>query len=223
VHAIEVTSSTRLPDLAADALACAVQLRRAQEPDPNALRGQVKKLFTELDAAAMTAGKDPTLVQAVRYSLCAFFDELVLSSNWNIRQDWASRPLQMEYFNDFTAGEEFYRKLDALRGSDDPGRREALECFALILGLGFRGKYGGMAGLEELRALRARLHAEMSGGRTLPQPLSLHWQVEEQLPQMVLRVPAWVFATIAAGGLLLVFVVLRLWLNGNETAFLEGK
>jgi type VI secretion system protein ImpK len=223
VQAVEVTASTRLSDLAAEALACAVQLRRAQEPDPNALRAEVKKLFTELDAAAAAAGKDPTLVQAVRYALCAFFDEIVLSSSWNMRQDWASRPLQMEYFNDFTAGEEFYRKLDALRPGDDPARREAVEVYATILGLGFRGKYGGMAGLDELRSLRARLFAELAGGKTGPQPLSLHWQVEEHLPQMVQRVPAWVFATIAAGGLLLLFVVLRVWLNANETSFLEGK
>lgn len=222
MHAVEVTSSTRLADLASEALASAVQLRRAQEPSPDVLRAEMKKLLTELDAAATTAGKDPTLVQAVRYALCAFVDELVLSSSWNMRQDWASRPLQMEYFNDFTAGEEFYRKLDALRGSDDPQRREALEVYALILGLGFRGKYGGMAGLEELRQLRTRLHAELVGGRTGPQPLSLHWQVDEQLPQLVRRVPAWVFATVAAGALLLLFVVLRVWLNAAEQSFLEA-
>jgi type VI secretion system protein ImpK len=219
VQAIEVSSTTRLSELAADAIACAVQLRRAPEPDPDALRAEIKKLFTELDAAAASAGKDPALVQAVRYALCAFVDEIVLSSSWNIRQDWASRPLQMEYFNDFTAGEEFYRRIDSLRGGDDPARREALEVYALILGLGFRGKYGGMAGLEELRALRARLHAELSGGKTQAQPLSPHWQVEESVPQLVRRVPAWVFATIAAAALLLLIVVLRLWLNADEDAF----
>lgn len=226
MQALEVTSKTTLGEIAADAIAFAVQLRRAQEPEPNALRAEVKRLFAEIDAGGQAAGKDPSLVQAVRYALCAFLDELVLSSSWNIRQDWASRPLQMEYFNDFTAGEEFYRRIDALRGSDDPARREVLEVYVLILGLGFRGKYGGMAGLEELRQLRARLQAELAGGKTGPQPLSVHWQVEEHLPQMVSRVPAWVFAAIAAGVLLLLFLVLRLWLNGTESSFvaeLEGK
>lgn len=223
MQALEVTSRTSLSELAADAIAFALQLRKAPEPDPAVLRAEVKRLFSEIDAGGAAAGKDPALVQAVRYALCAFLDELVLSSSWNIRQDWASRPLQMEYFNDFTAGEEFYRRIDSLRGSDDPARREALVVYAQILGLGFRGKYGGMAGLEELRQLRARLHAELAGGKSGPQPLSLHWQVEEQLPQMVSRVPAWVFATIAAGGLLLLIVVLRLWLNWNESDFVGGN
>lgn len=211
--AIEVTRTTRMAELAAEALAFAVQLRRAQEPTAETLRAEVRKLFTELDAAAQAAGKDPTLVPTVRYALCAFLDEIVLSSNWSIRQDWAGRPLQMEYFNDFTAGEEFYRKLDALRGSADPNRKEALEVFGLCLGLGFRGKYAGMSGMEEIKLLRARIHAELAEGSTGPQPLSPHWQVDEHLPQLVQRIPAWVIATSCAGVLLVLLVVLRLWQN----------
>jgi type VI secretion system protein ImpK len=140
----------------------------------------------------------------------------VLSSNWNMRQDWAGRPLQMEYFNDFTAGEEFYRKLEALRGSNDAGRREALEVFGLCLGLGFRGKYAGMSGLEEIKMLRARIHSELADGNVTQQPLSPHWAVEEHLPQLVHRIPAWVIATVCAGVLLVLVFVLRLWLNGTE-------
>lgn len=223
MHAIEVTRETRLPELAAEALAFAVQLRRAQEPDPASLRAEVRKLLTELDAAAQAAGKDPTVVQTVRYALCAFLDEIVLSSNWNIRQDWAGMPLQMEYFNDFTAGEEFYRKLEALRGSGDAVRREALEVFFLCLGLGFRGKYAGMSGMEEIKLLRARIQAELTAGGSGPQPLSPHWQVDEHLPQLVHRIPAWVIATSCAGVLLVLLVVLRLWLNGTESAFLGGN
>lgn len=223
MQAIEVTRATRLPELAADVLAFAVQLRRAEEPGAEALRAEVRKLLTELDAAAQAAGKDPTTVQAVRYALCAFLDEIVLSSNWGIRQDWAGMPLQMEYFNDFTAGEEFYRKLEALRGSSDPVRREALEVFGLCLSLGFRGRYAGMSGMEEIKMLRARIQSELANGNTGPLPLSPHWLVEEHLPQLVHRIPAWVIATSCAGALLVLLVVLRLWLNGTESAFLGGN
>lgn len=222
MHAIEVTRATRLPEMAAETLAFAVQLRRAKEPAADSLRAEVKKLLTELDAAAQAAGKDATTVQTVRYALCAFLDEIVLSSNWGIRQDWAGMPLQMEYFNDFTAGEEFYRKLEALRGSDDAVRREALEVYGLCLGLGFRGKYAGMSGLEEIKMLRARIQGDLAGGNPGPQPLSPHWQVEEHLPQLVHRVPAWVFATICAGALLLLLLALKLWLGSTEGAFLEA-
>ncbi|MFO1078550.1 MAG: DotU family type IV/VI secretion system protein [Planctomycetota bacterium] len=223
MHAIEVTRATRLPELAAETLAFAVQLRRAKEPNAEALRAEVRKLLTELDAAAQAAGKDPTTVQAVRYALCAFLDEIVLSSNWNIRQEWSGMPLQMEYFNDFTAGEEFYRKLEALRGSDTPVRREALEVFGLCLGLGFRGKYAGMSGLEEVKMLRARIHGELAGANVAAPPLSPHWQVAEHLPQLVHRVPAWVIATICGGALLVLLLVLKIWLGYTESAFLEVR
>ena len=64
----------------------------------------------------------------------AFSDPDDLLDVARIAEEWAGRPLQMEYFNDFTAGEEFYRKLEALRGSTDqkdgvapPGFQEAVQ------------------------------------------------------------------------------------------------
>ncbi|HEX6812053.1 MAG TPA: DotU family type IV/VI secretion system protein [Planctomycetota bacterium] len=218
-----MTRSTRLSELTAETLAFAVQLRRAQEPSAEQLRAEVRKLFTELDQAAQAAGKDPTIVHTVRYALCAFIDEIVMSSNWSIRQDWAGRPLQMDYFNDFTAGEEFYRKMEALRGSADAARKEALEVFGLCLGLGFRGKFAGLSGMEEIKLLRARTHDELSEGNPGAQPLSPHWEIGEHLPQLVRRIPAWVIATSCAGILLILLLVLRLWLNGTETTFLGSR
>lgn len=222
MQTLEVTRSTRLTDICADALAFAVQLRRAAEPDVESLRAQVRKLFTEIDQAAQIAGRDPAAVQAARYALAAFLDEIVLGSNWGIRADWAGRPLQMEYFDDATAGEEFYRKLDSLRGSTDPSRREALEVYGLCLGLGFRGRYSGMSGLEEIKQLRARIHAELAGDEAGTVPLSPDWEPEEHLPQIVQRIPAWLVAAVAAAVLLILVVVLRLFLNGTENAFLAG-
>jgi type VI secretion system protein ImpK len=227
VQTVEVTRGTRLTDICAEALAFAVQLRRAAEPDIESLRTHVKKLFTDIDQAASIAGKDAAAVQSARYALAAFLDEVVLSSNWSIRGDWAGRPLQMEYFNDTTAGEEFYRKLEALRGSGEASRREALEVYGLCLGLGFRGRYSGMAGLEEIKSIRARIHAELAGGDQAPPPLSPHWQVDEHLPQIVRRIPAWLVAAVAAGVLLLLVFVLHLMLTGTEnqfvTAIREGR
>jgi type VI secretion system protein ImpK len=222
VQTVEVTRGTSLTDICAEALAFAVQLRRAAEPDVESLRAHVRKLFTEIDQASSIAGKDPAGVQAARYALAAFLDEVVLSSAWSIRGEWAGRPLQMEYFNDATAGEEFYRKLEALRGSTDASRREALEVYGLCLGLGFRGRYSGMAGLEEIKAIRGRIHAELAGGEPTALPLSQHWQAEEHLPQIVRRIPAWLVAAVAAGVLLILVLVLHLLLNGTENRFIAA-
>lgn len=221
MQTVEVTRNTSLSDICAEALAFAVQLRRAAEPKVDALRTHVRKLFTEIDQAGSIAGTDAAAVQAARYALAAFLDEVVLSSNWSIRADWAGRPLQMEYFNDATAGEEFYRKLDALRGSGDASRRQALEVYGLCLGLGFRGRYSGMAGLEEIKQIRARIHQELTGGEQAAAPLSPHWQAEEKLPQIVERIPSWLVAAVAAGVLLLLVLVLRLMLNSTENGLVQ--
>jgi type VI secretion system protein ImpK len=219
VQATQVTQEMRLSELAGDVLAFAVHLRESAEPETERLRADVRRLLSAFDAAAQVAGKEPAVVDAARYALVAFIDEIVLSSPWGIRQEWAGRPLQMDYFNDFTAGEEFFHKLEALRGSDGQ-RAEALEVYGLALGLGFRGKFAGVAGAEQVHQLRARIYAEIAP-EIGAQPLSPHWEVEEKVVQLVKRVPAWVYASIALGALLLVFVVLRVWLEATETGFLQ--
>ncbi len=219
VQATDVTRETRLAELAADVLAFAAHLRGGAEPDVEGLRADVRRLFSNFDSSAQLAGKEPAVIDASRYALAAHIDEVVLSSPWSIRQEWAGRPLQMEYFNDFTAGEEFFNKLEALRGSDGQ-RSEALEVYGLVLGMGFRGKYAGVAGAEQVHQLRSRIHAELTPALGA-QPLSPNWRVEERVAQIVKRVPAWVCASVALGALLLVFVVLRVWLDATESGFIE--
>ena len=217
VQATQVTQATRLAELAADVLTFAVHLRGAPEPDADSLRAEVRRLVSAFDASARAAGKELAVVDAARYAMVAFLDEVVLTSSWGLRQEWSGRPLQMEYFNDFTAGEEFYNKLEALRGEGGQ-RSEALEIYGLVLGLGFRGKFAGVAGAEQAHQLRARIHAELSPavGR---QPLSPNWKVEAKASRLAKRTPAWVFATVAMGILLLVAVVLLFLLHGQSSSF----
>lgn len=218
VQATQVTQDTRLAELAADALAFAVQLRGAPEPDAEGLRADVRRLLSAFDAAAQVAGKEPAVVDAARYAMVAFLDEIVLTSSWDLRQGWSGRPLQMEYFNDFTAGQEFYNKLEALRGGDGQ-RGEALEIYGLVLGLGFRGMYAGVAGAEQAHQLRSRIYGELAPA-VGQQPLSPNGKVEMQVSHLTKRVPAWVFASISMGALMLVCTALLLWLlvasNGVE-------
>ncbi|MEC9046762.1 MAG: type IVB secretion system protein IcmH/DotU [Planctomycetota bacterium] len=218
VQATQVTQDTRLAELAADVLAFAVQLRGAPEPDAEGLRADVRRLLSAFDASAQVAGKEPAVIDAARYAMVAFLDEIVLTSSWDLRQAWSGRPLQMEYFNDFTAGQEFYNKLEALRGGDGQ-RGEALEIYGLALGLGFRGMYAGVAGAEQAHQLRARIYGELAPA-VGQQPLSPNGKVEMQISHLTKRVPAWVFAAISMGALMLVCTVLLLWLlfdsNGVE-------
>jgi hypothetical protein len=104
-----------LPDLCAEVFAFALSLRSAKDPgDAESLRRSVAQLFDRLSQRAREANIDSAHLDQARYVLCALIDEIVLSSKWEMKSQWMNQPLQMAYFQDFTAGEQFYRRLDAL-------------------------------------------------------------------------------------------------------------
>jgi type VI protein secretion system component VasF len=122
------------------------------------------------DKTAAQAGMPHNLVAAADFAVCAFIDEALLSSvPWRGQMDWLKNPLQLARYGKATAGEDFYRLLDALlkkaeeedpaaappqarnpdgtmavweTGVSDP-LRAALEIFALCLAQGFAGMLYG--------------------------------------------------------------------------------
>ncbi len=200
----------RLTRVCAKAFAFAQRLRSARDPGTaQGLRDEVGKLLAEIDQDCSRLGFDPSASAAARYAIVALIDEIVLTSNWTLRDSWASRPLQLEHFDDYAAGEQFFVRLDQLRGATDPVRRDLLEVYVLCLGLGFRGKHGGVAGLETLQRLRKELAHELRDPAATP-GLSPHWQPAEALPRLVGGVPVWIVAAACGGLLLVVYTVLAL-------------
>jgi type VI secretion system protein ImpK len=72
-----------------------------------------------------------------RYALVAFIDDRLLRSNWAGRAEWQSQPLQLQFFREFTAGENFFARMAAMiqRG----GPLLPLEAYYLCLAVGFGG------------------------------------------------------------------------------------
>jgi type VI protein secretion system component VasF len=79
------------------------------------LRTHLLALLDRANRAAIHAGISADLVEAADFAACAFIDELLLSSAvWRGRMDWQQKPLQFSRHGTATAGEDFYRLLDAL-------------------------------------------------------------------------------------------------------------
>jgi len=74
-----------------------------------------------------------------RYALAAFIDERVLGSSWPGREDWMRQPLQLSWYGENAAGENFFKRLRALLSA--PERLPAVQVYGLCLALGFRGVY----------------------------------------------------------------------------------
>ena len=138
---VDGTGDRRLADVLAPCFALIVHLRSHNDyGDPAALRHRVRDLLQRAEQDARGGGTSRDHVEAGLFAVVAFLDETILSSTWPEKDAWASRPLQMERYDRFDAGEVFFNRLSDLL--DHPGEHaEAIEVYYLCLTLGFRGRY----------------------------------------------------------------------------------
>lgn len=136
------------------------QLQDAGAAD--ALRAKVNEMINAAAAGARGLSASEEAVTHLRYACVALMDEVVLTSSWPLKDAWLGRPLQMEHFNSFAAGEEFFTRLDQIRAGNDPHKLELEEIYAVAIALGFRGKHGGVQGLETLRGIQRAVIADLA-------------------------------------------------------------
>ncbi|MBM7125862.1 DotU family type IV/VI secretion system protein [Dyella flava] len=146
------------------------------------LRDRCVGLVTEFERALDALQVSVEARDEVVYAQCALLDEVALS-NLSIegRGKWEAHPLQVERFGNYDAGERVFEQLNA-RMRQTPPDVELLQCYAAILGLGFKGRYAREGEAERnalimtLQALLAKLQPasdqsfiiEKTRGRTLP-------------------------------------------------------
>jgi type VI secretion system protein ImpK len=77
-------------------------------------------------------------IAEARYALVAFIDDRVLrETGWPGRAEWTSNPLQLQFFREYTAGENFFARMRGLANRGAPFF--ALEIYYLCIALGFVG------------------------------------------------------------------------------------
>jgi type VI secretion system protein ImpK len=108
-------------------------------PAPEALRAELLRMLQQMVSRSRQAGITDKEIAEARYAIVAFIDERVLRSNWPGRVEWMNQPLQLQLFNEFAAGENFFIRMKALIQA---GESRALEVYYLCLALGFVGAAG---------------------------------------------------------------------------------
>ena len=196
----EGTTQARMAELASDLFAFSFTLKSGKDPGPIAeVKQRVGKLFIDFEQACRTAGYKPDSIQAAKYALTAYIDETVLAGSLPIKNDWAGNPLQLEFFNDFAAGEEFYNKLKTVRAGGDSERSAVLAVYFLCLTHGLKGMYIDLKGMEERRVLTEQLAGELRAGTPGdPSQLSARWRPPDELPKLVRTTPGWLVPAICA-------------------------
>ena len=152
-------ATTRLAELYAPVFAVIVQLRSTdQYGDSDRLRQRLRDLLREAEQQAEAAGAPFEDIRDASFSVVAFLDEAILSSEWEQKDDWMARPLQLERFERYDAGEFFFDRVRSVMKTAH--RAEVLEMYYLCMTLGFKGKYQ-IQGQDELRQWIERAHAAL--------------------------------------------------------------
>ena len=157
---------------------CRVHTRRQNVQDPETFRTRMKQALTEIAATAARRGYRAEDVQASTFAVVAFLDEAILTASGSHAANWVGETLGQELFDQRSAGELFFKRLDALRANrDSKDLAEVLEVYHLCLMLGYEGKFaGGSRGelLQIMANVRDRIERilgqdpEFSPDRVLP-------------------------------------------------------
>jgi type VI secretion system protein ImpK len=135
-------------------------LRYADRPDDLvALRERLLEAVRDFDRRAEAAPVAVAHRSVGRYVLCTWVDEVVARTTWGMAADWTRQGLLVTLHRESLGGERFFAIAD--RALRDPGRHlELLELMAVMLSLGFEGRYALWAdGRRHLDEMRDRLHA----------------------------------------------------------------
>ena len=211
----------RLAETYAPCFALILQLRATDEyGDAGQLRRRILDMLDRLRREAQRAGSASEDTQEAQFALVAFLDETILSSNWSEKDHWLAKPLQLELYNRYDAGEEFFHRLDGLRANPSL-HAEVLEIYYLCMALGFKGRYL-LHDQEKLRNLIEDTYGELSRTPGMQvDALSPHGKPTDQVATEVRsKLPTWVIAVAALVVGLLIYVGMSVYISStaNDTA-----
>jgi type VI secretion system protein ImpK len=155
-------------EITRDCFGAIFQVRRmdpATLPDPQLLHRRLCAFIDGMIAKARELGLSQEDVSDVAYAVVALADEVALALPGAVREFWMYNLLQLRYFNENVAGENFFRRVEVLRG--DPRRSEVLKVYYLCLVLGFQGRYRVRGGEQELASLTETLKDDLARRRVI--------------------------------------------------------
>lgn len=189
--------------------------------DAEVFRDRIKQFLSNFERQATKLNAGAEAIYACKYAFCATVDEAILMSQFRAKESWQRMPLQVQYFGEQLAGEQFFTKLEDLR-RQGASQSQVLEVFHMCLLLGFQGKYL-MEGSEKLNYLTARLGDEIAHLKGRRATFAPHWQAPDRVThQLKNEVPLWVVASVLGALSLLSFLGLRMQLAHHTDSTLSA-
>jgi type VI secretion system protein ImpK len=200
------STPTSLVDIMYEGFYALFLLKNGNGPhDKTAFADHMTRFLGDVDRNAKALGVPADDVTAAKYAFCAAVDEIILRSDYDIREAWETRPLQLRLFGDQLAGEHFFQRLEDLRAKGAV-HLHALEVFHVCLLLGFEGRFA-LDGKDKLAYLTARLGDEIARMRGKSRGFAPHAERPDQIAHKLgsdlsLWALAMVFSVVTLGGYL---------------------
>ncbi len=149
----------------------------SHHPDPKALYQQIAEDLKAIDLQLKNQGLPKETIITARYIICAYLDEMVMSTPWGGQSLWATRNLLMTFHKNNQGGTQFFDIINLLTQSPAMNL-DLIELCYLILQLGFQGRYRiSDTGSIELSSIQDNLYQIISTYRpAAPKQLSNHWR-----------------------------------------------
>jgi type VI secretion system protein ImpK len=172
-----------------------------QPPSLHEFRERVVGLINRQDERLKIIGVSDEAFREARFAVLSWVDEMILNSKWPYRAQW--QHLMLTYYGTLNAGEEFFRRLDALPSQSNDIR----EIYYLCLSLGFQGKFAFANGARELQAMRQHLYKQLCAAgdirQNYPRLFPEAYQQAKAAPQEVQKSNRIWYITAAAVPILL--------------------
>jgi len=206
--------SKRLAEIFSPCFTLILRIRSSSQfSDAETLRQSITNVISECEREAYRSNSHED-VEDAKFALVAFVDETILSSDSSLKMGWMAKPLQLQLYNRFDAGEHFFEKMSTYLG--DSSRIQVLEVYYLCLTLGFKGRYQ----LVEQDKLRSTIEAAGSALKQSPMMkaglLSPNGAPRDQVAAEVKnKLPTWAIVAGAVMIAVLVWVVMNFIVSGQ--------
>lgn len=222
-HAATPGFTLHLKDLLEDGIYLLFLLKNGNAPNSSSeFNKRIDQFLSQFEKNARNLGKPAQAVSDAKYAFCALMDEIILSSEFTLREEWERAPLQLRMFGEHLAGDRFFDKLEILR-TDPAAHIETLEVFHTCLLLGFQGKYL-LEGPEKLKYLINRVNQEITQVRGGKAEFAPNWRLPQRFQQYVRHeLPLWLFFSLLAAVGVAVFLVYFTLLGNAASDFKERQ
>ena len=181
----------------------------------NELRPRCAKLLDDFEKRAERYRFNHKIVRVSKFALASFIDEVVLTNNFPLKEEWEKNALQLEYFGEQLAGNKFFDKLEAMI-KQIKVTVDAVEIYYVCMLLGFKGRYAVYEHDKLIQVMQKTANALVKVGRIQPTELSPNWLANDQPePPKKKGMPIWAKVSATGGLALAVVIYLGMFLTSS--------